>query len=800
MDSNTWLEAKFSLSINPSSANYIEAFFHCDSLRQNGWVIRMGDADDDIQLILRKNGQSQTILKGAKGYFNRSKSNITLRIVKQPEQIILLYKDSAWDQFQCLGAGIDTMWNKQSFHGWSIIQSGSSAAGKHKVEQWYIGPPRPDKKPPQLLKIDWLQPQIAKLYFSEPIQIPERNQLICNFNAADTLLEITSRTITVKFPVIRCNEINIVHCQNFLDTANNVAPHLLDSSLAECPTPIYADQIIFTEIMVDPTPSLGHLPDAQYLEIYNTTDTAKWLQTLTLSDPQSYCILPKYLLPAKSFLILHNDPDTGFNFLKNKAIRMANLPHFNIDGDELLLKYFNDTIHQLNYNDKWYHPQYSGGGYSLEKTNLQCGCINNFNWHSNHDDGGTPGTRNSLPLNWPSPRGTISKIEPPQSRIVNHQWQTNQILEILSNSSPEIDNSSHSKSGPLPQLILISANGDSIRSKFINTTKNGWVFQIETKEPIEASAKIINAKDCAHRFLMDTQFQIFKSPVEPEVGDIQFNEVMFNANDGSVDFLELINPNNKAIELNGLELLIETDQLSVQRILLCNESKILYPNQVICFSTNPYALAKTYNPERNPFHQICTVFPNLPATGATLKLTKSNSTQFIDIMQYNDNMHNDLINETKGISLEKNHPKAPSSSQQFWISAAATVGYATPAESNSQLVNLNTSKTNKKCFSLLDNIVGLQSYLNSENSNQLQLAFNMPQPGYIITASIYNMQGSLMGVPIFQVMIGKEDILPIPILTANGTLSEGNYIIHIDAFHRDADICTQNLRWIYLNR
>jgi hypothetical protein len=169
-------------------------------------------------------------------------------------------------------------------------------------------------------------------------------------------------------------------------------------------------------------------------------------------------------------------------------------------------------------------------------------------------------------------------------------------------------------------------------------------------------------------------------------------------------------------------------------------------------------------------------------------------------MQYNDYMHNDLINETKGISLEKNHPKAPSSSQQFWISAAATVGYATPAESNSQLVNLNTSKTNKKCFSLLDNIVGLQSYLNSENSNQLQLAFNMPQPGYIITASIYNMQGSLMGVPIFQVMIGKEGILPIPILTANGTLSEGNYIIHIDAFHRDADICTQNLRWIYLNR
>ena len=80
------------------------------------------------------------------------------------------------------------------------------------------------------------------------------------------------------------------------------------------------------------------------------------------------------------------------------------------------------------------------------------------------------------------------------------------------------------------------------------------VLDIETKEPIEAFAKIINAKDCAHRFLMDTQFHVFKSPVEPEVGDIQFNEVMFNANDGSVDFLELINPNNKAIELNSINI------------------------------------------------------------------------------------------------------------------------------------------------------------------------------------------------------------------------------------------------------
>lgn len=49
--------------------------------------------------------------------------------------------------------------------------------------------------------------------------------------------------------------------------------------------------------------------------------------------------------------------------------------------------YTRDTIHQLTYSDNWYHPLYKGGGYALEKTDLTCGCINDFNWHSNHDLG-----------------------------------------------------------------------------------------------------------------------------------------------------------------------------------------------------------------------------------------------------------------------------------------------------------------------------------------------------------------------------------------------------------------------------
>jgi len=800
MDSNTWLEATFSLEINPSSANYVEAYFHCDSSRQNGWIIRLGDTDDDIQLILLKKGAAQIILKGAKGYFNRTKSNITLRVVKQPEQIIVLYKDSAWEKFQCLGAGIDTMSYLQSYHGWGISQSGSSAAGKHKVEQWYIGPPRPDRTPPQLTNILWIQPNIARLQFSEPLQISEQQQFICNYNAADSIAAINSRIIIAKFPKVYCNQFNTVHCQNLLDTANNVSAHLQDSGIAECKTPIYFNQIIFTEIMVDPTPQVGYLPNAQYIEIYNTTDTAKWLHTLSLSDPQTSCALPKYLLPPKAFLVLHDTPDSAFNYLKKKAIRINDLPHFNIDGDEILLMYTRDTIHQLTYSDKWYHPFYKGGGYALEKTDLTCGCINDFNWHSNHDLGGTPGETNSTPLPWPSPRSVNAKSEPPKSRITEHRWRTKQMLEIKCNVSPERFDFSLRPAQPIPKLILIPNSGDTLNTTFVHNINNGWLFHIDSNEPVEAKAIIINAKDCAHRSLIDTQFQVFTSTYSPQLKELQFNEIMFNASDGSVDFIELVNTCDKAIQLQGLELLINNDQQLNQRTLLCPEQKTLYPNQIICFSSDPYPLAKTYNPERYTFHQYCSTFPNLSASGAGLQLALNNSPNIIDIMQYYESMHHSLLIETKGVSLEKNHPTAPSSSPPFWFSASSTIGFATPAESNSQQINLRTATIkNKKCFSLLNTVLGPNSRGNAENTNTLMLSFQMPQPGYILTAGIYNLHGGLMGVPIYQALIGKEGVLPIPIQMLNGTLSNGNYILHIDAFHREADICTQNLRWIYMN-
>lgn len=90
----------------------------------------------------------------------------------------------------------------------------------------------------------------------------------------------------------------------------------------------------------------------------------------------------------------------------------------------------------------------------------------------------------------------------------------------------------------------------------------------------------------------------------PQPKELQFNEIMFNASDGSVDFIELVNTCDKAIQLQGLELLIDNDQQITQRILLCNEQKTFT-------QTKSFALVQTRIPSPKPTTPNDTHFINI---------------------------------------------------------------------------------------------------------------------------------------------------------------------------------------------
>ena len=147
-DTTQWLESTLYLDFNPSSANYVDVLYRFDSTLQNGWILRLGDLEDGLKLIERKAGKERIECSGELGYFNKSKSNITLRWVKQNNLMLLLYKDSIWEQYRTLCAAIDTLTMNQNYVGLSIIQTGSGAAGNHTSPPATPNPPPPPHNHP----------------------------------------------------------------------------------------------------------------------------------------------------------------------------------------------------------------------------------------------------------------------------------------------------------------------------------------------------------------------------------------------------------------------------------------------------------------------------------------------------------------------------------------------------------------------------------------------------------------------------------------------------------------------------
>lgn len=779
-DTLQWLETNLYLDFNPSSANFLEVLFRFDSALQNGWILRLGDVEDGLKLIERKAGKDRLECTGESGYFNKPKSNITLRWVKQNNLMLLLYKDSSWEQYRTLCAAIDTLQINRNYVGLSITQTGSGAAGKHRITTYSVTPPRPDKTPPTLKSVQWTSPEWAQLGFSEPIALENKNQIICNFQQADTFYHTNTKTLRVKFPPQSCNREHIVHVQNAQDSAKNIQPLQQGKGFVVCATPVAPYQITFTEIMADPNPSLGHLPAVQYIELKNNSNELLWLNELTLSDAQTSIQLPKYLLQPQQRITLCDVSDTALmQTIPN--VLPCKLPYINIESETLTLTNVQQQIvHQLQYQQWMHHPTYENGGYSLEHSDTAAPCLDLFQWYSNSHEGGTPSLPNYPPKPFPSVKSPEPNTQIPfQVAYIAATHNDTLLLQFTQPTSQTTPN--------------VYPTGDATTHTF--TPIPNKVHQYHIQPPLSpgewVNIVIKNATSCNAQPLRDTLQKLAFTETQFLPGDIQFNEVMFNAFDHLPDYVEVVNTSNKALQLQGLQLKVIEDQQVASLTMLQSQPFVLYPQQIRCYSNNPYRLALANSPSHFFHHQKVDDFPNLPANEATLQLI--HPTHILDEMQYNENMHTPILSSNKGVSLEKTHPNAPSHQTNHWVSATFTAGYATPGAPNSQTATARTNPRKKPFF--LEKMVYLV-----QNDEYITLRHTLEKPGYVVRLSLYSMMGSNIPLNFPKLQVSDQGSILVPIHQLKNQLPSGNYILHVDAFHPDADICSQNLRLVLIHQ
>jgi len=528
---------------------------------------------------------------------------------------------------------------------------------------------------------------------------------------------------------------------------------------------IQGNDMVINEIFADPTPSIG-LPEYEYIELYNRTDTAIDLTNWTIIIGTTDKIFPSSVIEADSFVVLVKE-DAIDSFPSNiSKIGFSSISLTNSGADVILKNAEGKTINAISYTDKWYNDDNKNeGGWSIERVNPNLYCEGQNNWRASVANiGGTPGKQNSV-------LGESVYIE--DFRITKAFIIDNNKLQVHFNKSMDslqlVDGSFFSVNSNVPvKSSPIAPFFSSVGLTF------GFNFLENTTYTISANGLM----DCSGNFLSNSMsFGIPDSALENE---IVINEVLFNPKDDGVDYIEIYNNSNSFFDLSKLGLanffLLGT-QINPIGFKEITEYSILFsPKTYLVLTTDSSKVRAQYSCE-NPYNFIeVKSLPILSNDTGTICIVHQSLNQIIDAFAYSENMHFSLLEEADGVSLERLNPNAETQNSNNWHSAASTAGFGTPTHKNSQeLINQSIGDININPKSFSPN--------NDGYKDVTSINWNFSENNLMATIKIFDSDGRVVKNILNNEMIGNSGNT-----TWDGTsgeclqLNTGMYIIWMEVF------------------
>lgn len=556
------------------------------------------------------------------------------------------------------------------------------------------------------------------------------------------------------------------HLNHFYDNIY-VGPIVADS-LPPIVISVFKD-VIINEIFADPSPQIG-LPAAEFIEIYNNSEQELDLSGWKLTDGSTTGTLTNYTLSPQHYLIVCSKTDTALFASFNNVMGISSFPILNNAGDEILLK--NNaliTIDSVNYSDTWYRDNTKkAGGWSLELINPQANTncpVSNYWKASNNAIGGTPGVVNSI-------YSLAADIEAPQ--LISLSVFGNDSIQIHFNETLEMTSSLNTSAysidkgiGTPVQIQAIDPDHTSVLLIVGTTLQAGIVYTITLN----------NLRDCSGNPISANTTGSFVIPESAMPSDLVINEILFDPKTDGVDFVEIYNRSSKIIDLKNITIsqydTINNVLIGVKQIT--SESRLIHPGEYLVLSENSATVQRHYQ-TMNPNGFINMVdLPSMNVESGAVCL--ANATNIIDLFNYYEYMHFPLLNDTKGVSLERIDFDRPTQEKSNWHSAAEAVGFATPAYKNSQY---NDAGETDDAIEITPNIFSPDE----DGMNDIvNLNYHFDTPGLIANVTIYDSKGRSV-----------KQLLRNELLGVNGTFSwdginEGRekekigiYIVFVEVF------------------
>ncbi len=484
--------------------------------------------------------------------------------------------------------------------------------------------------------------------------------------------------------------------------------------------------VVINEIMADPTPAI-YLPEAEYIELYNTSDYEISMHNWTLYYGNYSTIIPDINIPADSFVVLCKQADLP---LFENYTNVYGVPSFNLSANGMLLTIAdeeNNTIHSVSYDKSWYKDDNkTDGGWSLEQIDPKNPCGDYDNWHgSTSRNGGTPGEINSV--NSENTDNNIPEL------IRAYISDTNSVIIYLSESIIidtinanifTVDNGIGIATGVSSEL----SDNTIIKLTFNSSFSDNTIYTLSLNSEIA---------DCAGNLTDKTRTVKFAYATRPNTNDIVINEVLFNPLDDGVDYVEIYNRSNNIIDAKEINIATKKDDVLDNIKHLTIDPILIFPKDYYLISKNSRIVKQQYTTKtKYNFIDISTL-PTYSNDAGTVVIV-DNADIIIDEFEYNEEMHFPTLVSNDGVSLERINPNTPTNLSTNWHSAAETVGFGTPGYENSQY---NPESNGTGTVSLEKDVFSPD---NDGYEDILTINYKMEKAGYTANVYIFDANGRLM--------------------------------------------------------
>lgn len=520
--------------------------------------------------------------------------------------------------------------------------------------------------------------------------------------------------------------------------------------------------ILISEIMADPNPAVG-LPPEEYFELYNASDNVIELLGCDFSGREF--TNPRLVQPGEYVLCV--GAGQQFEFLAYSdifVIEGLSATFLTNSGRELLLTNPDgELVDRVNYDITWYNDSdKEGGGWSLERINLNEPCRGSDNWTASIDPlGGTPGEENSVNSDEPDtdpPLLVIALVQEPTSVEVRFS-------EVIDPESAEV------AVFDLNGISVIEAESIAPDHKAMLLTL-GSALQPGTVYTL----KVTGVTDCTGNPIEPESQIRLAVPQEGEPGDILINEVLFNSGVGGTDFIEIVNVSGKAVGLRGWEI----QNVNLVTRVITEDPMVIFPGDYMVFASDPDDLMEQYPLGRR--ETIVTVnTPQLTNTQGSVILNNSLGNN-IDRFDYREDYHLSLLRSYRGVSLERLSFTRPTNDGGNWSSAAENVGFATPGYLNSQFLPEGRATGT---FELENEVFSPD---NDGFQDVLLINYKLDNPGYIATIQIFDRRGRKVRELVNNQIIGTEGTISWDGTTDTRTKARiGPHIVLVQLFDLDGN-------------